>query len=405
MIAIDWTSVTSSGDSPLSSNSQPRVLQLAEHRRRIEASLRRQRTAGGDPALRHQPHRGGGRRSGRDDPAAQAPSLVGRSDGTHPHDPLSCAGGDDVDREGAARLRHRLGRRPPDLVGLGAGQLPQALEGGRGEREPEAALAAAEALTEGEQLGVQRVDGPPCADRLAEVDLAAVGERLDLDRLAVAEDDRGEGELVEEGLERVGNGEAGRRVEVPAGSDHVYAVGRAAELGNRASRHQVRLARARPDAEHCEQPGLLELAVQLELLRGDVVEAAEVEVVRPGPQAGPLRVKVDAIARRVDQGVDVGEQLVEALAGVRLRGARLAATLGRGDGRRLLAVEVQQQDRADLIRLGEVAHDRRRDRASGSQDRNVHATSSLARRASQNSIRSWARDRSRPVSSSTLRIR
>ena len=33
------------------------------------------------------------------------------------------------------------------------------------------------------------------------------------------------------------------------------------------------------------------------------------------------------------------------------------------------------------------------------------ATSSLARSASQNSIRSWARERSRPVSSSTLRIR
>ena len=35
----------------------------------------------------------------------------------------------------------------------------------------------------------------------------------------------------------------------------------------------------------------------------------------------------------------------------------------------------------------------------------LHATSSLARRASQNSMRSWARERSRPVSSSTLRIR
>ena len=35
----------------------------------------------------------------------------------------------------------------------------------------------------------------------------------------------------------------------------------------------------------------------------------------------------------------------------------------------------------------------------------LHATSSRARRASQNSIRSWARERSRPVSSSTLRIR
>ena len=39
-------------------------------------------------------------------------------------------------------------------------------------------------------------------------------------------------------------------------------------------------------------------------------------------------------------------------------------------------------------------------------DANLHGlTNSLARRASQNSIRSWARDRSRPVNSSTLRIR
>src|SRR4029077_2584754 len=35
----------------------------------------------------------------------------------------------------------------------------------------------------------------------------------------------------------------------------------------------------------------------------------------------------------------------------------------------------------------------------------LHATSSLALSASQNSILSWARERSRPVSSSTLRIR
>ena len=35
----------------------------------------------------------------------------------------------------------------------------------------------------------------------------------------------------------------------------------------------------------------------------------------------------------------------------------------------------------------------------------LHVTSSLARIASQNSIRSWARERSRPVSSSTRRIR
>ena len=61
--------------------------------------------------------------------------------------------------------------------------------------------------------------------------------------------------------------------------------------------------------------------------------------------------------------------------------------------------------------FGQLAHAGRRDRdpvlvgldLAGNAD--LHATSSLARSASQNSIRSWARERSRPVSSSTLRIR
>ena len=61
--------------------------------------------------------------------------------------------------------------------------------------------------------------------------------------------------------------------------------------------------------------------------------------------------------------------------------------------------------------LGHLAHPGRGDRdpvlvgLDLGRDPDPHATSSRARSASQNSIRSWARERSRPVSSSTLRIR
>ena len=46
--------------------------------------------------------------------------------------------------------------------------------------EPEARLAAAEAVAERPQLGMDRMDRPSAPDRLAEVDLPAIAERLDL---------------------------------------------------------------------------------------------------------------------------------------------------------------------------------------------------------------------------------
>ena len=50
-------------------------------------------------------------------------------------------------------------------------------------------------------------------------------------------------------------------------------------------------------------PRSLELAVQLELLAGEPVEPAEVEVVAAGRQAGAHRVEVHPVAGRVDQHV------------------------------------------------------------------------------------------------------
>ena len=72
---------------------------------------------------------------------------------------------------------------------------------------------------------------------------------------------------------------------------------------------------------------------------------------------------------------------------------------------RALGVEVEQPQLGRLLGLGEVAHDGGGDDAPGAEDPDPHGTSSRARSASQNSIRSRALLRSRPVSSSTRRIR
>ena len=96
--------------------------------------------------------------------------------------------------------------------------------------------------------------------------------------------------------------------------------------------------------------------------------------------------------------------------------------LGVGDDRRPLRLVVGVEDRAagagagldqHLVTVfGHLADARGGDRdpvlvvLDLGRNPDLHVpTSSRARSASQNSIRSWARERSRPVSSSTLRIR
>ena len=54
------------------------------------------------------------------------------------------------------------------------------------------------------------------------------------------------------------------------------------ELADGLHGHHVRLAGARAHAEQRQQPCLLELVVQLELLAGQPVQAAEVDVVAAG---------------------------------------------------------------------------------------------------------------------------
>jgi hypothetical protein len=74
-----------------------------------------------------------------------------------------------------------------------------------------------------------------------------------------------------------------------------------------------------------------------------------------------------------------------------------------------LAVDVERQQVAGLVGLGEVAHDRAGDRPARAEHRDVqsaaHSASSRPRSASQNSIRSRGLPSERPVSSSTRLIR
>ena len=90
---------------------------------------------------------------------------------------------------------------------------------------------------------------------------------------------------------------------------------------------------------------------------------------------------------------------------VRLPRLCLAASVLRRHGLGPPQIDVEETHRRDLLGLSEVADDRRCDCPAGSQHGNPHAISSLARRASQSSTRSFARLRSRPVSSSMRLIR
>jgi hypothetical protein len=253
---------------------------------------------------------------------------------------------------------------------------------------------------------VQREDGGHGADRLADVDLAAGRQGRDVPGLAVADHDGRDGELVEQRPKGVRVAGPVGRVEVATGGHHVHLLGRVTQLVDGANAHDVRLARGGAHAEQGQETRPLELAVKLELAGGHVVEPTEVDVVAAGPQARPHRVDIDAVAGRVHEHEGVLQGLAQPLPGVDVPGEGLVAAVALGHRERALGVEVQQKELGHLLRLGEVAHDRRRDRPARAEHGDPHAaTSSRARSASQNSIRSCARERSRPVSSSTRRMR
>ena len=243
------------------------------------------------------------------------------------------------------------------------------------------------------------------ADRVAEVGVRPFLKRLHLLGTAVDQRHRRHRDLVEQRPQGVGEAELPGRLQVAAAGEHRDRDRLARQLRHRPGRQQVGLARRRPDAQQGELAALLELAGELELLRGHVVEAAEVHVVAAGVEAGAHGREVDPVCGRVDEHLHSLELLREIGGRVGLAGLRLAAPVLHRHRLGLAQVDVEQAHRGDLLGLREVPDDRRRDRPAGAEDRDPHAISSRARRASQSSTRSFARLRSRPVSSSMRLIR
>ena len=104
--------------STVTSKRAPRPLQLGEQVLGLDAALGRERAARLDPAPRQQPHGGGGRRTGRDDPAAEPPLGDRLGHGAHPDPCPPAEGVDDVHRDGARRRgRGRPRRRPRSRSG------------------------------------------------------------------------------------------------------------------------------------------------------------------------------------------------------------------------------------------------------------------------------------------------
>ena len=150
------------------------------------------------------------------------------------------------------------------------------------------------------------------------------------------------------------------------------------------------------EAEHGRPAGRTPARGLGVLLGGDVVEPAEVEVVTAGGEAALHPLEIGPVGAGVQQQLGAVEIVGQ---------PRLAAAVRVGDRLRALARGIDQCDRSDLVGLGQVAHDRRRDRAAGTSYRDSHLMSSRPLSASQKSIRSRAESSDRPVSSSTRRIR
>ncbi len=246
---------------------------------------------------------------------------------------LAVAPGDphEVDRDGLVRRRGGLARGGRHLLG---GRLCEVLEPGqqrRRQRQAEAGPPAAEALAEGGELRVQGVDRLTGADRIAVVDDPAGTERLDLLRSGGLQHDRLERELVDQRLNRVrrAHSPVGGRRRVAPGREDVDRVGSLSEPPDRLGRHQVGLARARPDAEHREPPGPLELARELELAQCHPVQTAQVEVVAARRDARPHRLQVDSVGGGVEQDIRITQSFRERVdvARVDARGGRLAGAV------------------------------------------------------------------------------
>ena len=179
--------------------------------------------------------------------------------------PSTAAGDHEVDRHGLVRRRGAPRARPPAPL---PASHPRAAEGARAAPAPATGGSSRPGTRSSRRTSPAR--SAACrssradADRIAVVDGAAGAERLDLDRVPVLEHHRFQRQLVDQRLDRVGRPEpavVGGGGVAPGGADLdlVDPVGaRPAAHGLRG--HQIGLARARPDPEHREPPGPLELA-------------------------------------------------------------------------------------------------------------------------------------------------
>ena len=249
--------------------------------------------------------------------AAAAGAAVETMPPPRPHS--SCGGVKDVTRAvRPARVRlddvrgHGLrGRGQRSRGHVGAlrlscrGELAQALEQGGREREAEARLAASEAAGKRAHLGVDRVDRLAVADRVGEAHRRRPA-RAARARPAHRRGSRPAASSVRRSASGARTGSSLRpgasRSRPPAATCTASSFS-APSTRAACARHDVRLARARAHPEDREQAGALEVVVELELLAGHPVEAAEVDVVRPGVEARAHRVEVDPVAGRVHDDV------------------------------------------------------------------------------------------------------
>ena len=404
------------------SNRQPRRSSSANTSRRSRQRSGGKRPASLDPPSGEQPHRGGHRRRGRDHAAADAPFLdrLGeRADaGAATVRRWPRSGGPRRFAPRAGAPRGRPGRPPPRkrrrAPAPARGPAGRARAGSSPRSQPKLSPKVRSS-----ECRVWIVSASPIGSPKSTVPPGLSGSSSA--GRAVAEDDRRHGQLVEDRPQRVGDAEAPWRRQVAARRGDVDRTRPSAARARRrpSRRHQVRLPRRRADPEHGEQAGLLELVRACELALGHPVEATEVEVVDAGREAGIHRLEVDPVAGRVDEHVAALERPWRASprrpparwrrraprAPCRNRARRRRGRRGPRRGRAARA-RAPRRTRRDRGRSPARSSPRRRGRRR--RRRVAHpftCTSSLRSQRQPSSIRSVARPRSRPVSSSILRIR
>ena len=216
----------------------------------------------------------------------------------------------------AAQGEQHLARRDAidSRLALGEAELDQEadfLHEGRLERHLEArAGEARERTREHRHLGVQGVDGAHPADRRREVDLLLAAAWRHGVRPACLDDVGLERELVEHGVERVGNGErspGGGRSAIETADAHVRLV-HGVELARQEAGHGVGDSRRRAHAEERRHARRDECVVELELLLAAVVKTAQVAVRHPRRERRAHDREIPVVGDAVEYRIVPGEK-------------------------------------------------------------------------------------------------